>query len=311
MIQYLKHIEIDKKKWDRCIDNSPNGLIYAYSWYLTIVCQEWDALVDGDYESVMPLPKAEKYTFSYLYPPPLTQQLGVFSLHEITTEKTMEFISAIPLHFRYIEMNLNEKNPIIPDILVSKKLVTYLLDFTRSYSEILSNYSTQTKRNLKKAFSSSLSIVQSARPEKIITLFQENRGMQHELPTAYYSILQKLIETLLEKGLANSIGMNNKFNELCAGAFFIKSKDRDIFLFSGANDNAYETQAMTLLINSYLEENAGKTKWFDFEGSMDKDLARFYSGFGSEMVEYRQIRRNTLPAPVKWLKEMQFREKSA
>ena len=26
--------EIDKAKWDHCIDNAGNGLIYAYSFYL-------------------------------------------------------------------------------------------------------------------------------------------------------------------------------------------------------------------------------------------------------------------------------------
>lgn len=310
MIKYLKHTEINKEKWDRCLEDSPYGLIYAYSWYLDIVCQGWDALVEDDYISIMPLPVGKKYGFTYTYPPLFTQQLGIFSLFEITEEKIMEFISKIPPHFRYIEMNMNEKNVIDSGPIGTKKLVTYILDLNRPYPEIFSDYSTQTKRNLKKAQSSSLTIVQSVRPGKIIKLFNSNRGLNHDLPADYYVILKQLMETLLSKELVKAIGVNDKFNELCAGAFFVKSKNRNIFLFSGANENAYDTHAMTFLINSYIEENAGNPGVFDFEGSMDKDLARFYSGFGSEKVEFLQIRKNNLPMPIKWFKEMQFKKKS-
>ena len=61
MIQYLKHNEIDKKKWNDCIDHSVNNLIYSYSWYLDIVCPNWNALLEDDYTSIMPLTAGKKY----------------------------------------------------------------------------------------------------------------------------------------------------------------------------------------------------------------------------------------------------------
>jgi hypothetical protein len=79
MINYIKHKDVDTEKWDRCIEQSVNGIIYAFSWYLDIVCDEWDALVDDDYESVFPLVKRKKFGINYIYPPFFTQQLGLFS----------------------------------------------------------------------------------------------------------------------------------------------------------------------------------------------------------------------------------------
>jgi hypothetical protein len=310
VIRYLKHQEINKPQWDECISHSANGLIYAYSWYLDIVCPGWEALVEDDYTAVMPLPMGKKYGFTYTFPPCFTQQLGVFWVNRITEQRTMDFISAIPSHYRYIEMNLNEKNVITSGNMETNNHLTYVLDLNRPYAELYSKYSTQTKRNLKKALSCSLTIVQAARPEKVIKLFSENRGMEHELPTSFYTIIGQLMEVLLSKGLVSVMGVNDKQNVLCAGAFFLKSKNRDIFLFSGANENAYNSHAMTLLLNNYIEENAGKPILFDFEGSMDTDLARFYSGFGSVKTEFPLIRKSTLPAPVKWIKEIQFRRKS-
>ena len=42
MITYLTHDQIDKTLWDHCIAQAPNGLVYAWSWYLDIVHPGWD-----------------------------------------------------------------------------------------------------------------------------------------------------------------------------------------------------------------------------------------------------------------------------
>ena len=78
-IKYLKHNQIDKQKWDSAIENAENGLVYALSWYLDIVSPNWDALVVGDYEQVMPVTHKRKYGIKYLIQPPFCQQLGFFS----------------------------------------------------------------------------------------------------------------------------------------------------------------------------------------------------------------------------------------
>ena len=90
MIQYLKNKEIDFKKYDACIEAAINSRIYAYSWYLNIVADNWDALVLNDYEAVMPLPWRQKYFIKYIYPPAWTQQLGVFSSAEVNETLMME-----------------------------------------------------------------------------------------------------------------------------------------------------------------------------------------------------------------------------
>ena len=79
MIQHLKHDQIDKWKWDETIKHSFNGTIYAYSWYLDIVCPGWEALIKNDHEYVMPLTAGKKYGVDYIYPPFFSQQLGIFS----------------------------------------------------------------------------------------------------------------------------------------------------------------------------------------------------------------------------------------
>ncbi len=311
MIQHLENKAIDKAKWDACIDNSTNGMVYAYAWYLDIVSPGWEGLVGDDYKSVMPLPMAEKYGFRYTYPPPYIQQLGLFSSTDIAEKAVTVFIAHIPAKYKYIEMNLNEQNPFSGKDFKITKGVTHLLNLDKPYGEILSSFSTQTKRNLKKAQAASLTITKEAPIEKVIELFRDNRGKQYSHNSTNYDILSRLMLACKQKGIGHSWGIYNKENELCAGAFFLISNGRSIFLFSGANDNAYETHAMTFLINKFIEEHSAQNLIFDFEGSLDKDLARFYKGFGSTETIYLQIRKNTLPLPVKLLKEFQYRRKTS
>jgi hypothetical protein len=311
LIQYLGHNNIDREKWDKCIDNSLNGMIYAYSWYLDIVCPSWDGLVGDEYEKVMPIPKAEKYGFLYTYPPPYIQQLGLFATFSIAEKDVADFLIQIPEKYKYIEMNLNEQNPLKTDLFKITKGITHLLSLSKNYKDILTGYTTQTKRNLKKAQASSLLISKNSEPLKIIQLFRNNRGKQYSHNSNQYETLDKLMQACIKKGVGESWGVYTQENELCAGAFFLRSNGRAIFLFSGANNKAYETHAMTFLINKYIEEYAGQNLIFDFEGSLDIDLARFYKGFGSTETVYLQIRRNTLPFPAKMLKEIQYKRKAS
>ena len=44
-ITYLTYHQINKPKWDACIDKAADGLIYGYSFYLDAMAKNWDALV--------------------------------------------------------------------------------------------------------------------------------------------------------------------------------------------------------------------------------------------------------------------------
>lgn len=78
-IVHLTYDEIDRKKWDACIRQSLNGLIYAETVYLDHMAVNWDGLVLGDYEAVMPLTWKKKWGIKYLYQPAFFQQGGIFS----------------------------------------------------------------------------------------------------------------------------------------------------------------------------------------------------------------------------------------
>ena len=99
-VSYLQNANIDKVKWDKCIDTASNGLIYAYSFYLDAMAKHWDALVMNDYEAVMPVTWNKKYGVHYLYQPFLCASLGLFGKH-INREMLSAFLNKIPKRFKY------------------------------------------------------------------------------------------------------------------------------------------------------------------------------------------------------------------
>lgn len=311
MIAHLTHDKIDKQKWDECIRHSFNGLIYAYSWYLDIVCPGWEALVENNYERVFPLTSKRKSGINYLFQPFFTQQLGLFSKNILSEENTEEFLSRIPEKFKLIEINLNVFNKIDGSKHEIYPNRNYELDLIPSYDFLYKYYSDNTKRNLKTSEKSQLIINKNAELQKVIDLFRTHRGKDIEtLKDNDYTTFKILTNTLLSKKTAHIWGVKSPQEELCAGAIFIESNKRVVFIFSATSHAARSNGAMTFLLDRFIRENAQRNLILDLEGSNDPDLARFYKGFGSTECIYFHYKKNMLPLIlsksitfIKWFKK--------
>jgi len=302
-ISYLKHNEINFKKWDNCIDNSFNGIVYAYSWYLDTVCEDWEALVSGDYKYVMPLTGRKKYSFSYLYEPVVSQQLGVFAIKMLDKEIVDTFLAAIPQKYRLVEISLNSFNKSGSKDFSQFINITYQLDLIKSYKMLHKAYSTNTKRNIKKAINNKLSIIGSPSINDVIDLLkkdnsQVNKGFKEE----DFIIIRKLISSAIGYKTGSLIGAYDEYNNLCAAAFFITSHNKSIFLLAVSDENGKEERAMFLIIDDFIKRNSEKNLTLDFEGSNIPGVARFYSGFGASPCEYISLRKNKLPWILKLMK---------
>jgi hypothetical protein len=296
MIRYLRHNEIDKAGWDKCIREAFNGNLYAWSWYLDVVHPEWEALVEDNYTRVFPLTGNTKFGISYLFQPFFAQQLGIYSKSLLNAAVIGRFMAAIPSHYRFVDIRLNTHNKVEAKIGLVKRHRNHELDLIPTYDKIHAKYSTNTKRNLKKSLEAGLSLTRSTRPEDIITLFRRNRGrtISHWNDLEYARLLN-LTNTAVYRGQASIYGVVTAKNELCAGAIFMKSHNKIVFLFSGTNKTALENQALTYLIDSVIRESAPSQFILDFEGSDNDGLARFYKGFGSQQTHYPGVVINRLP----------------
>lgn len=298
MIHYLPYQQIDQKKWDECIHNAFNGRVYALSWYLNEMAYGWDALVEDDYQTVMPLTGGRKAGINYLFQPFFTQQLGVFSRSLITPSQTEKFLNAIPPKFLYGEINLNSHNVIQSKSLEIVQLLNHELDLIKPLEVLRKNYSENTRRNLRKAQLQELKINESVSPEVLVSLFRSNRGaILNHITESHYTRLVALMHRAIYHRTAFVKGCFSS-NTLLAGAFFIHYRNRLIFLFSALSEEGKKQGAMFQLIDHVISQFSGQAVIFDFEGSNDPNLTRFYKSFGAKEVHYPRIIFNRLPYPL-------------
>lgn len=303
MPRYLRNHEIDYRKWDDCISNSRNGNIYGWSWYLDIVCEGWDAIVEDDYCTVLPLPHRRKYLIDYIYPPFFAQQPGIFSVREITETICYEFLNAVPEKFRFIEMNLAIGNNFAPLKYEKKELPDLILTLGKPYEEVRKGYSDNHVRNIKKAQKNELSIFKKAVVADVITMFRNNRGRNvANLLDEDYTRFENLVKAVSGRNRCQVWTVSDRNGIPCAGAVFFESHRTAYFIFSGITATGRDNSAMHYLIDSFVREHSNSLQKLDFEGSSDPDLARFYRGFGASEFLYLQVRKNNLPIPWKWFK---------
>ncbi len=301
MITFLPDSEIDTEKWDACVRKSPSEFAYAYSWYLDISAPNWSGLILNDYEAVMPLTWDVKWGVKYIFRPTGVQQLGIFSPYPISGKLMNDFLTSIPSDFKYGEVYFNSYNHNHEFIEVERQ-TNLVLHLSQDYQQIKSNYNSRTKRNLKKGRSHQFSVFQSDSIDRLLVIFKENIGRSLSLRKDFFPVMKQLMYVARHKGMAEVWSVCDETNTVIAGFFILVNKNRKVFLFSAANQYAKETQAMTWLIDQFIQANANSNAIFDFEGSNLPGLRDFYAGFGAENEDYALHVFNRLPWPLNLLK---------
>lgn len=298
-IIYISYEEIDFDKWDNCMANAPNSLVYSQSWYLDKVCDTWDALIMGDYQYVMPLTYKRKYGIRYLVQPIFCQQLGIFPTP--TKDITKLFFDELLNKFSFADIHINSMN--LPlDKMNAKKRKNYLLSLSKPHSELKETYSpTYTKRKIERALKNNLSPVLEISIKEYLQLKKEYSNVRMDKQATVR--LHNLLAYTTSRNTGKIFGVYSPKNTLCAAAVFIKYKKRIIYLNSVSSTEGKKLDAMFYLIDWFISENQGKDYLLDFEGSMIPGVAAFFKGFGATPEYYYRVSWNNLPPYIKWLKK--------
>ena len=300
---FVKNKDIDYKKWDDTIKKSYNGNVYAFSWYLDIVCN-WDAIITPDYKYLMPLPTSKKFLIKYAYTPVLIQQLGIFSNNQIDDKILNNFLNLAKKKYKYFDIKFNKYNDVTKLNIEKKENITHELDLIQNYSDIYKKYSTNTKRNLKKAEQNNLTVSKNITIKQILHLLETNLGNKiKELNNKTLNKIKFIISQSSHKNMGEIIGVYDQYNNLISAAFFIISHNKAIMLILATSDESKKTGANFKLIDYFIKQNSGKHLTLDFEGSNIESIARFYASFGAKKFKYYNIKYNNLPSLIKILKK--------
>jgi len=303
MIHYLKRKHIDIVKYNACIEAAINSRIYAYSWYLDIVADNWDALVLNDYEAVMPLPWRQKYFIKYVYTPYWLLQLGVFFTNEKTDINL--FLQMLDKKFKFVDLRMNTGNKLEDCFLASHQLnqMQFISLNNRSYESIKSQYSRNRKRDLQKAANNELTVRWDEDPTLLIELFKNNVGTRlSKVRDVDYLNLTKLLKKILKLGKGEMLCVYDNKENLVASAFFLKHKHRVTELVCSTDFKNRDNGANTFLNDGAISKYHPNFEIFNFGGSTMKNISNYYKSFNAESEHYNMLKFNNLPFPLKLFK---------
>lgn len=292
-IRFVAHKEIDFQKWNACIKQSQNGLIYGMAEYLTSMCEWWDALILEDYQAVMPLTRRTKWGIDYLYQPSFVQQGGVFgNINEIILEA---FLSKSKQLFKFGEIHLNYKNQLPKSI--SKK--NQIIHLHHPYTTLIESYSNHTKRKIDQARNRK-TVYQQIDPIQNIDAYEKRLGSR--TPHVTKNIYDRLI-MFCQENPKHCISRGLFLDGTLASSITALKDDKRIYILTPVNHNA-EKYSFTshALIDQLMNEFSEQDLILDFEGSDIPGVFTFNESFGAIIEPYYFYRWNRLPWPIHLLK---------
>ncbi len=283
-IRLVKNEALDKVKWNSCVHYAVNGNVFGYKWYLDCLSKEWDALVEGDYESVLPLFHSKSGYSGYF--PSLLNESGIYSIHLLSQKRMESFIEAVPEGYEGI--GIQYKNGIrLPqnhNFDVQQKN-NYRLSLQSPYDTLRSNFSEPLKSSLENSKRHKLKPVTNLKPEKIADLFKENSSKSGGLKATFHAY-QRIMYNALHRGWGFATGIVNEKDTLLTAAFFVFTHGTLLTLLSPESAEGKRCGARNLLFDYFIRNNAGRPLILDFNTEDG-----FPEGFGALQKKSQQISR--------------------
>jgi hypothetical protein len=300
-MDFLSRKEIDDVKWDQLIAGSTAETIYPYSWYLDAVSDNWSAMVVDDYRFGMPVVWRRKAGIKYIYQPFYTQQLGVFSREYVDPELIPEILLFLYKKFRFAGMNFNAKNLVgEKDPFTVDDRSNYILNLSRSYSDISKSFTTNARRNIHKSLEDSGTVEKNLPVREMVRLKRENDTIKRSDDD--YRWLESLLELILQRGAGKIYSVRNG-GAVSSAAFFAFSNTRAIYLLSASSQGGKEQRGMFRIIDTFIMDHEGSGLILDFEGSNIPSVARFFGGFGAQPEIYQRVSFSRLPGTLNKLRK--------
>lgn len=303
-LQLVSYQEIDPVKWNRCIQKSKQGLIYAEYAYLQQMAPQWEALIAGDYEAVMPIACNKKWGIRYAYQPAFLQQTGIFASYPIDENLALQFLLALTNRFRFIEIHLPAYFHSIT--LLHGKFYTrnnYVLSLHAPYETTAATYNSNLRQRINKAKRNGLTYQQFNDPKKAINSYRELYQHKIKFSNADFERFSSLCDHYAKQdGLMIRGVVEESSNQLLACVLLLKDSKRIYNMASSLFPDGKKLLANYFLFDQLIEECSGKDWVLDFEGSDVPGIADFYARFPVQNEPYCLFRYNHLPLPFKWLK---------
>lgn len=243
----------------------------------------------------------KKTLFKFVISPPYSPNIDLFFINpaESVVGKNSfnkEMLEAIALYFEslnvpYININLPETiidiQPFIWKGYSSKTRYSYLIDLSLTKEKLWENLSSEKRKSVSRAIKDELIIKETNDRELVYSLIK--KSLERNDVAKNKTIIKNILFSFATN--KNSFAFVAYHNEIPIGATFcLIVKAKAVYLFGGFDsENKHHGAGVSCMWQSILKAKELGLKHFDFEGSMDPKIERYFREFGGALVTYSGV----------------------
>jgi len=215
-------------------------------------------------------------------------------------ELMYELIDKLPSHARFLQNfhpDITNWLPFYWRGFSQHTRYTYQIQCLRNLDTVWSNFSSSTRRAIRKA-EKLVTLDESGTPDDLYQLLQATYANQGRTAGYAPDVLRRAVDAALQRGQGRLLIAHDKAGKRHAGLFTVWNEEVTYYLVGGSDPSIRSSGAMSLLMWNAIQYAHTVSHCFDFEGSMQPGIERFVRGFGSVQVPYFQVLKETKLAAV-------------
>ena len=287
--------------------------VFSKDWWLDAVCGEnsWDvALVekDGSILASLPYRITKKSGFTMLNMPLLTQKLGPWIRYSgqqseydrlgYEKEVMTELIGKLP-RFSFFNQRFDYKItnwlPFYWKGFSQTTMYTYYIPDISDPEAAVAQFSSMKKRNIRKA-EKSVEVKEDLAAPAFFEHYQSCLAKQGKKIIYTKDFFERIYTAAYAAGSGKTFYAVNADGKIESALFIIWDAESAYYLTYSIDPDFRANGSPALLVSNAIHFLAGKTKRFDFEGSMIEPVEASYRQFGTVQAPYSQVRKiNAFP----------------
>jgi hypothetical protein len=292
------------KQWDLFVDQSPQGDVYCYSWWLEAITKsnfKILAIIENN-EIVAGIPIAFD-SQNKANEPPLTRTLGVlYKIHETKLKSKQrsaerrwltELLEYLPLDdFNQMCMhhNFNDWLPFRWKGFNQTTRYTYIINYIgKNINDLLKNIDRETRRIIRIASENEIRVEITDDFDllyKYVSLSYKRQGLEFRVPYNDMRALDDAMKKRDNRVIFKAFDNTGKVHAVLYAAFNQKSA---YALLSGSDAKLRKAGGHTLIMWEAIKYFIDKVGYFNFGGSDIRRIEAHLKGFGGTLTPYFHI----------------------
>lgn len=298
----------NKEQYKSICEANPQIPVFLQYWWMDAVCADWDVAIvmNGDkVAGIWPYNKEQKIGVSIRRNPALTPYLGpyIFFPHDLkeskyesfeheTTGKLLDAMPAVKVwHVALLpgQKQVGLYNATGFDAVPRQ---TFIMPLQEEEEVIFARLHEDYRRNLRKA---EAEITIEHEPDMLPKLWEYQKAtLNRKDVNMHFTMhqIQALFEACMQRNCTR-LWVARKDGVVQAILWHMWDGVRAYYLVGSKNPDTKDNRAMTALIWNAIRESKkmGKIS-FDFEGSMDQGVEKFFRNFGGQRELYLTLQKN-------------------